>query len=241
MKSEIEQCNELLYKSLQEILEFSILTCLPAEALLRTIATILTWIRVQEGWRRLVNEEVLANNRATHFSTLFMSKPIHLPDAVPALTAPALLVVCGSHQCRMINAGGRTLVEREVVSSPEHVHTDRESEMRGPSGVTSGTGDRNQEEENRLKQFANLVTKQIVAGLEQGAEELYLAAPSKVLSILKDHLPKAHASTLKVVLDGTFLKESSIDILFRFRPDLADGVSDFRDREGFSSKKHLPK
>ncbi len=170
-----------------------------------------------------------------------MSKPARLPDAMPNLSPTALLVVCGTHECRLINAGGRTLVEGDAVASAQITHTDRETQTRGPSGIMSGMGDDTNADENRLKHFAKNITTRIIAGLEQGAEELYIAAPGKVLSILKDQLPKAHASKLKVVLEGTFLKESAIDILLRFRPDLAESASELREQEGFSSKKHLPK
>lgn len=189
----------------------------------------------------IVNSASFGENVRTFLSSPHMSKPTHLPDAMPEVSVPAILVVCGSHECRFINAGGKTLVERDVVAAPKPEYSDRETQMRGPSGVMSGTADRNQEEDNRLKQFANTVTTHIVAALDQGAQELYLAAPGKVLSMLKDHLPKAHAPKLKVVLDGTFLKESSLDILLRFRPDLLESAKDLREQEGFSSRKHLPK
>lgn len=172
---------------------------------------------------------------------LLMSKPVHIPDAMPELKATALLVICSSHDCRMMNAGARTIVEREVVISPEIQYTDRETQMRGPSGVISGVGDPHNEEDNRLKHFASMVMEHIVSGLKQGAEELYIAAPGKVLSILKDHLPQAHADKLKVVLEGNFLKEPALDILLRFLPDLALSAEHLHNEESYSTKKHLPK
>jgi protein required for attachment to host cells len=171
-----------------------------------------------------------------------MSKPIHLPDAMQELSEPALLVVCDSHEARFIDAGGRTLVEKETLKSKEPKHDEPESVMRGPSGVMSGTGDRNQYEDNRLRQFSNEIVVRIEEAVKtQGIKKLYISAPGRTLSVLKDHLPKPTAMLLDVVLDGIFIKEPSIEILLRFRPDLAESVQKLRDQENYSTKKHLPK
>lgn len=171
-----------------------------------------------------------------------MTKPIQLPDAMPTIDEPSLLVVCDTHACRFIDVGGRTIVEGARVESKEQVHTDRETETRGPSGITSGTADRNQQEEGRLRSFTNALTEAVLKTIRgQGIRALYFAAPAKIISLFQSHLPKAEAALLKVVIDGNFMKEDGMSLLLRFRPDLAEGVTKLRDQENFSTKKHLPK
>lgn len=171
-----------------------------------------------------------------------MTHPIKLPDAMPDITAPTLLVVCDSHHCRFIDVGGHTIVEQEKLDSKESKHTDRQSTKVGPSGGTVGIGDDHHAEEHRLTDFAKMVTDRIVeATAEQKIEALYIAAPSRLLSEMKKHSCSESKKILKSTIDGTFVKEPALEILMRFRPDLQLSVQKLRDQENYSSKKHLPK
>ena len=46
-----------------------------------------------------------------------MSKTIRLPDAMPDVDKPTLLVVCDSHQCRLLDVGGHAIAEKELLES----------------------------------------------------------------------------------------------------------------------------
>lgn len=171
-----------------------------------------------------------------------MPTTVTLPDAMPDIAEPTLLVVCDSHHCRFINAGGRSLAEKESVMSKERHDTDRESQMSGPSGMTSGSSDRNQFEDNRLKTFANDVVSHIASAVNtQKIGSIYLSAPGRVLSEIKNHLSKPHSALLSVVVDGTFVKEPAIDLLIRFRPDLLESAEHLRDQQNYSSANQPPK
>lgn len=177
-----------------------------------------------------------------HFSLPLMPTSVTLPDAMPDVAEPTLLVVCDSHHCRFINAGGRSLVEKESVESKERHDTDRESQMSGPTGMTSGSSDRNQFEDNRLKTFANDVVSHIASAVNtQKVTSIYLSAPGRVLSEIKHHLSKPQSALLSVVLDGTFVKESALDLLIRFRPDILESAENLRDQENYSPAKRPPK
>lgn len=165
----------------------------------------------------------------------------HLPDAMPEISKRTLLAVCGSHQCRFIDAGGRTLVELLVLNSKEESHTDRESSMRGPSGVTSGLGDHNQFEQNRVNEFANQIAVHIATAVtEQKIEALYIAAPGKMLPAVKERLSPPLTKLLAGTLDGNYLKEASLDILARFQPELKKAADELRSSENYSPKNRPP-
>lgn len=171
-----------------------------------------------------------------------MPKPVHLPDAMQEVTEPALLVVCDSQDARFIDAGGRTLVEKEMVEHKEKGYDEPESTMRGPSGVVSGTADRNQLEDNRLREFANIIAARIESSVKtQGIKHIYVSGPGRVLAVLRDKLSKPTAVLLDVVLEGNYVKEPALDVLLRFRPDLAESVQKLRDQENYSTKKKFPK
>ena len=166
-----------------------------------------------------------------------MEKSIKLPDAMPDVVRPTLMVICDSHHCTLFNIGGHLVVEKEIIQSHEHVSTDRTSVM---SGV--GLGDSNPQEEHRLREFSNtLMARLEVLIREQKIEEMYLSAPSKCLSALKQHMPTAVEKVLVLALDGNFAKEAPMSVLARFRPDLHDAVKQLREEENYSPKKHLPK
>jgi protein required for attachment to host cells len=161
---------------------------------------------------------------------------------MPEIKRPTLLVVCDSHKCRLIDVGGRTLLEKEILESKEEKFTDRRDTVRGPSGIMSGVGDLNQADLHRLKDFANAVSKHIDQSLRtQKIGEMYLAAPGKFLSILTDHLSVAAKKVLCKKIEGNFIKEPSTEILLRFIPELKTAVESLRDQENYSTRKHLPK
>jgi protein required for attachment to host cells len=172
---------------------------------------------------------------------------VRLPDAMPEITKKTLLVVCDTHHCMFIDAGGHALTEKETVESKEtqtseHPGTKQSPAAMGKGGMISGVDDPNQQESNRLKNFANEVSRHIDASVSsQGIEELYISAPGKFLSVLKTHLSTKAAGLVAQALDGNFMKEPPAAILVRFRPDLKDAIKELRDGENFSAKKHLPK
>ncbi len=172
-----------------------------------------------------------------------MTHPMILPDAMPDIHSPTLLVVCDTHHCRFINAGGRSLVMTEEVKSHEHEFTDRQgSKPSGKGGSMIGLGDINQVEDHRLKEFANTVTQRMAhLAQTQKVESIYVSAPGKFLSALNHHMTKPLQELLEETIDGNFVKESPLDVLLRFRPDLKAAADDLRDQENYSSKKHLPK
>lgn len=178
-----------------------------------------------------------------HISLIFhMKNATQLPDAMPDVDTPALLVVCDTHHCRFMNVGGHMIVEKAQVESKENTFSDRETSVRGPSGVTSGLGDKNNAEESRLKSFANMVVKAMDQSVrEQKIEQVHISAPGKFLSVLKDHLPKAMQTLVQNTLDGNYVKEHQLDLLVRFRPDLKQAVADLRAQENYSPKNVPPK
>ena len=106
----------------------------------------------------------------------------------------------------------------------------------------SGVGEEHHAEENRLRDFAIMIVDRMTALVgQQGIESVYLSAPSRLLSEIKKHMPATLTKVLKSTIDGIFIKESNIEVLKRFRPDLDSSVVKLRDMENYSSKKHLPK
>lgn len=172
-----------------------------------------------------------------------MPHSIQLPDAMPEITTPTLLVVCDSHHCIFFGAGGHTLALQEDVHSREPNFTDRQgSKPRGKGGVMIGIGESDQVEDHRLHEFANVVAGRIgtiVTGQKIGA--VHVSAPGKFLSQLKKHLPKAVEKLVESAVDGNFVRESPLALLIRFRPDLRAAVQELRNRENYSAKKHLPR
>jgi protein required for attachment to host cells len=169
-----------------------------------------------------------------------MSNSITLPDVMPEITEPTLLVVCDSHHCKLFNVGGHTILMKEEVTSDEPHFTDRQSTKQS-GGSSIGIGETEQIEENRLRTFANMLIARLEAIIkEQKISALYLSAPSKFLSLLKKDMPKSLSPLLTSIIDGNFVKESPRDILVRFRPDLEASVQALRSEENYSSKKHLP-
>ena len=176
-----------------------------------------------------------------------MSHTIRLPDAMPDVEKSTLLVVCDSHHCRLLNVGGHAIAEQDMLTSKELEFSDKQGQTRSPAamssgGMVSGTGDLNQSEKNRMKNFANEIVKYIEQSIrEQGIQAVHISAPAKFLSMIRGHLSPAIHSILMQEIDGNFVKEPSIEILGRFRPDLKEAVHALRDQENYSSKKHLPK
>ena len=170
-----------------------------------------------------------------------MTHSAKLPDAMPEIDTPTLLVVSDAHHCRFIAVGGHTLVEEEELHAPELKHTDRQTVNMGPGGA-SGVGDEHHAEDHRLREFAIAIAGRASALVErQKVGAVFMAASSRLLSELKKHLPQAVTKALKSTIDGNFVKESATEILARFRPDLEQSVKKLRDLENYSSKKHLPK
>ena len=175
-----------------------------------------------------------------------MPHQVRLPDAMPEIKTPTLLAVCDSHHCKLIDVGGHTLVEKEIIESKEETFTDAQGRMRAPAamgkgGMVSGVGDLNPAEKNRMRTFANTIAQRLAQIIrEQGIKEVYISAPTKFLSVLREHIP---SSTREVIAakEGNFIKEPLLEILLRFRPDLEQTREALRDQENYSSKKHLPK
>lgn len=170
-----------------------------------------------------------------------MSAITRIPDAMPDITPPTALVVCDGHHCRILLAGGRTIAEHDSITSVERESTERESQLRGPTGVTSGSVDFNQIEEHRLRTFANSIISTLQAlHTSHGAQHLRLSAPGKLLSHVRSHLPKA----LQGIVESTeamLTKESPIALLTRFRPDLAASAQSLRDQETLGPAKQPKK
>ncbi len=165
-----------------------------------------------------------------------------LPDAMPDVEKPTLLVVCDTHHCMFIDVGNHALMVAATVESKEHKSTERPSLAYSPSGMIGGLDESTKVERNRLREFAGDVCKHIDQMLaKQGALEVYVSAPGKFLAVLKERLSTAAAKQVRAMVDGNFVKEPPKDILLRFRPDLEKGMQNLRDQEGYSPKKHLPK
>jgi protein required for attachment to host cells len=170
-----------------------------------------------------------------------MPNPIKLPDAMPDVDKPTLLVVCDSHHCRLFDVGGHTLLEKETIRSSEPRYTDRQDSVMS-GGKSIGVGENDQVEDHRLHEFANAVVDHLTKTVtQQKIGELHISAPGKFLSQLKKHLTKPQQAILKNAIDGNFVKESPLAILVRFRPDLEEAVKALRDQENYSPKKQPPK
>jgi protein required for attachment to host cells len=179
---------------------------------------------------------------AAHFPLFHMKNATQLPDAMPDVDTPMLLVVCDTHHCRLMNVGGHMIMEQAKVESKESTFSDREDSVRGPSGVTSGLGDNNQAEQSRLRGFANTVVKSMEQSVrDQKVQHVFVSAPGKFLSVLKDHFPKPLQALVKSTLDGNYVKEHQLDLLVRFRPDLKKAVEALRAQENYSPKNQPPK
>ncbi len=176
-----------------------------------------------------------------------MPHSIRLPDAMPDVDKPTLLVVCDSHQCRVLDVGGHAIAEKEMIESKEAEFTDKQGQMRSPAGMgmggmISGTGDMNQFEKNRMKTFANDLMKHIEKAVrEQGIQAVHISAPAKFLSVIRSHMTPMIQKILMQEIDGNFVKEPGIEILVRFRPDLKEAVKALRDQENYSPRKQPPK
>ena len=171
-----------------------------------------------------------------------MTSTIRLPDAMPDVSRPTLLVVCDSHHCRFLNVGGHAIVEKETLSSSEPVFTDRQDSFGGRGGTAVGVGEKDQVESHRLKEFSNTVVKHLEGVVRsEKVEALHIAAPGKFLSSLKDHLSTALTKILVQTIDGNFAKEQPLALLVRFRPDLKAAVEKLRDQENYSPSNLPPK
>ncbi len=172
-----------------------------------------------------------------------MPHTIKLPDAMPAIDRPTLLVVCDSHHALLYDVGGHTMLMKEEIASTEHTSSDRQSSKpTGKGGHVVGVGENSQVEEHRLHEFANTLLARIASIVaSQKIDVVHLSAPSKFLSQLKKSLPKALATHLQSQIDGNFVKEAPLQTLARFRPDLHRAMQDLRDQENYSTSKHLPK
>ena len=157
---------------------------------------------------------------------------------MPEISEPTLFIVCGNHECRLVGAKGRMIFEEQPFRGKELEYSDRETQLRGPSGITSGSGgDRNMAEENRIREFTHKLTEHVASMVQtQGIKAIYLAAPGKILSAIRKHLKPALQKLVKVELEGLFLKEPPLELLQRFRPDIVKAVSDLHAQENFSAK-----
>lgn len=175
------------------------------------------------------------------------SRPVRLPDAMPEIDKPTLLVICDNHRCKLVDVGGHTLVKEELIESKEVEFDERQGLVGSPAaagggGMLSGTADLNQIEKNRLRDFANVLVKRLgLVVREQKIQEIYLAAPAKFLSILKTHLTKELTKIVRSELDGNFVKEPVKDVLLRFRPDFVQAVKSLKDQENYSTKRQPPR
>ncbi len=176
-----------------------------------------------------------------------MSHTIRLPDAMPDVDKPTLLVVCDSHQCRLLDVGGHAIAEKEMLESKKAEYSDGPGRTQSPAaggkgGMFSGPDDVNQFEKNRMNSFANDLMKHIEQAVrEQGIQAVYISAPAKFLSVIRSHMTPVIQKILMLEIDGNFVKEPSIEILGRFRPDLKEAVKSLRDQENYSPKKQPPK
>lgn len=176
-----------------------------------------------------------------------MSHTVRLPDAMPDVEKPTLLVVCDSHHCRLLGVGGHAIIESGVVESAEPEFSDKQGQTRSPAamssgGMVSGTGDMNPVEKHRMKAFANDLMKHIEKSIrEQGIQAIHISAPAKFLSEIRAHMTPAIKKILMQEIDGNYVKEPALGILVRFRPDLTEAVKALRDQENYSPKKQPPK
>ncbi len=186
----------------------------------------------------------IVRHSLSHF---IMSHTIRLPDAMPDVEKPTLLVICDSHHCRLLDVGGHAIVEKETIDSKEAEFTDKQGRTQSPAamgkgGMISGTGDMNQFEKNRMNTFANDLIKHIEQCVrEQGIQAVHISAPAKFLSVIRSHMTPAIQKILLYEIDGNFVKEPGIEILVRFRPDLKEAVKALRDQENYSPRRQLPK
>lgn len=176
-----------------------------------------------------------------------MTHLTHLPDAMPDIEKPTLLVVCDTHHCRFIDAGHHTIAFQGGVHSKENTFTDHEGRSQSPAamgkgGMISGNNELDQVEGNRLHEFSNVVSRHLDHLIAmQGIQEVFIAAPDKFLAELKKHLSKHTQTLIRKIIDGNFMHENMHQILIRFRPDLEEAIKKLRDQENYSSKKHLPR
>lgn len=181
------------------------------------------------------------------FPPLSMSTPIKLPDAMPDVAHPTLLVVCDTHHCRFITIGGHSMAEETPLKSEEHHHEGVDGRTQSPSafgkgGMISGMSDPNQSDEHRMKTFANALVKYLDQFIrQQKIQVVHFSAPGKFLSVLRDHLNPAIKNVTKQTIDGNFAKESPFDLLARFMPHLAEAVKALHDQENYSPKNRPPK
>lgn len=135
-----------------------------------------------------------------------------------------------------------TLIESKESEDSERGGRTQSPAAFGKGGLISGTDDKNQLEKNRLRTFANELIKSMENAIrEQGIEAVHISAPAKFLSVIRSHLTPAIQKILLQEIDGNFVKEPSIEILVRFRPDLKDAVTALRDQENYSPRKQPPK
>ena len=176
-----------------------------------------------------------------------MKNSAHLPDAMPDIEKPTLIVICDSHHCRFIELGKHTLMGDGEIVSKEETFTDHEGRFQSPAavgkgGMISGGGDLNQAEDNRLHEFSNQAAKRIHdIVMQKGIAQLYLSAPNKFLPLLKKHLHTDVSKILKAALDGNYVKETPKQLLTRFMPELEREVQKLKDMEGYGGGKNLPK
>lgn len=166
------------------------------------------------------------NNALYFLPRTLMTHQTKLPDAMPEIASPTLLIVADAHHCRFIAVGGHAIAEEEELQAKELLpHEDKDS----------------QADENRLRDFAvMIVTRAELLISQQNIEAVYLSGPSRLLSDIKKHLSLTVSKVLQSTIDGTFIKESPLDILARFRPDLEASVQKLHEQENYSAKKHLP-
>ncbi len=161
---------------------------------------------------------------------------------MPDVEQPTLLVVCDTHHCKFIDVGNHTLLVGDTVESKEHESRERPGIGYSPAGMIGGVSEDTKIEGNRLREFANDVALHIAhVAQRQSIEQVYVSAPGKFLSILKDHFSKPVAKMVAKTIDGNFVKEAPRDVLLRFRPDLEKARQKLRDEENYSAKNKPPK
>ena len=182
------------------------------------------------------------------FPLFSMTSSIRLPDAMPDVSRPTLLVVCDTHHCRLLDVGGHVIVEKAELASREHEFTDRQDRKPGPSahggqgGSMMGVGETDQLEEHRLKEFANTLVKHLEELVRsQKIDALHLSAPGKFLAAVKKDLTAELKKVTVQTLDGNYVKEPPLALLVRFRPDLKEAVEKLRSEENYSPKNQPPK
>ncbi len=170
------------------------------------------------------------------------NKPQRLPDAMPDVEKPTLLVVCDTHHCKFIDVGNHTLLVSGTIDSKEADYSDKEGQYQSSTGVIGGMADTNPTEKNRLHEFANDVATHLAHVVQaQKIEEVYVSAPNKFLGELKKHIAKPVQKLIQKMVDGNFAKESPLEVLLRFRPDLEQARQALRDEENYSPKNQPPK